>query len=126
MPRLYLIVRFESTEVSTKPSYKTHDISITGIQAALIDDPTRKVSTYTVVDERAGWTYLVALEINDVGGDDVHICYGTLSHGKVLYTLQHMPDYIKEVDKTRDIVARKTPAAVQKAGDMFIKGQAEG
>jgi hypothetical protein len=121
MPRLYLIVRLESTKASTKPSYKTHDISITGVPAALSDDPTRMIATYTVIDEQSQWTYLVGVEINDVDGDDIHISYGTLSHGDAMHILQQMPDYIKEIDKTRHKVARKTPAAVEKAGDACIE-----
>jgi hypothetical protein len=120
MPRLYLIVRLESTEASTKPSYKIHDISITGVPAALSDDPTRMISTYTVIDEQSQWTYLAAIQINEVDCGDVHISYGTLSRGEAMHILEQMPGYIKEIDKTRHKVARKTPATVEKAGDVCI------
>jgi hypothetical protein len=120
MPRLYLIVRLESIEASTKPSYKTHDISITGVPAALSDDPTRIISACTVIDEQSQWTYLVGVEINEADGDDVHVSYGTLSHKEAMHVLEQMPDYIKEIDKTRHKVAQKTPAAVEKAGDVCI------
>jgi hypothetical protein len=103
MPRLYLIVRFDTSD-SSQPSYNTTDITITGVPAALSDDPTRIFSTYTVIDEEdpgGPWIYRVAVEIVKVAKDNVHISYGTLSYDDALQRLQDLPHHIRESDKER-------------------------
>jgi hypothetical protein len=103
MPRLYLIVRFDTSD-SSQHSYNTTEITITGVPAALSDDPTRIFSTYTVIDEEdpgGPWIYRVAVEIVKVAKDNVHISYGTLSYDDALQRLQDLPHHIRESDKER-------------------------
>jgi hypothetical protein len=91
MPRLYLIVRFETSE-NIQPSYKTSDVTITGIPAVLSENPTRLCSTYTIIDEDdpgGPWTYRVAVDILKVANAAVHISYGTISYNDALQRLQN-------------------------------------
>jgi len=63
MPKLYFIVRHDSTTYS-KPSCRTIDISVTGMPFALASDKTRLVEAYTVVDEEASdgpWLYDISM-----------------------------------------------------------------
>jgi hypothetical protein len=65
MPKLYFIVRHDST-TNSKPSCRTVDISVTGMPFALESDKTRLVETYTVVDEEASdgpWVYDIPIQV---------------------------------------------------------------
>jgi len=103
MPQVYLIVRFDSTNES-KPSYRTHDITITGMPIILADDHTRLVKDYTIIDDKAldgPWTYRVAVDIIKMAGKGLHISYGATSRDEALQKLDEIPYFAKESDKER-------------------------
>jgi hypothetical protein len=123
MPRLYLIVRFETSE-NIQPSYNTSDITITGILASLSENPNRIFSMYTVIDEEdlgGPWTYRVAVDIVKVANANVHISYGTISYSDALQRLQALPHQIRESDRARVQEEANVKAEVSWAGESRLK-----
>jgi hypothetical protein len=123
MPRLYLIVRFETSE-NIQPSYDTSDITITGILASFSEDPNLIFSMYTVIDEEdlgGPWTYRVAVDIVKVANANVQISYGTISDSDALQRLQALPHQIRESDRARVQEEANVKAEVSWAGESRLK-----
>jgi hypothetical protein len=119
MPRLYVIVRFETSE-NIQPAYNTSDITITGVPVSLSENPTRLFSMYTVIDEEdpgGPWTYRVAVDIVKVANANVHISYGTISYSDALQRLQALPHQIRESDRDRVREEANVKAEISWSGD---------
>jgi hypothetical protein len=123
MPRLYVIVRFETSE-NIQPAYNTSDITITGVPVSLSENPTRLFSMYTVIDEidpGGPWTYRVAVDIVKVANTNVHISYGTISYSDALQRLQALPHQIRESDRDRVREEANVKAEISWSGDNRLK-----
>jgi hypothetical protein len=123
MPRLYVIVRFETSE-NIQPAYNTSDITITGVPVSLSENPTRLFSMYTVIDEEdpgGPWTYRVAVDIVKVANANVHISYGTISYSDALQRLQALPHQIRESDRDRVREEANVKAEISWSGDNRLK-----
>jgi hypothetical protein len=103
MPRLYLIVRFDSNQ-NLKLPYKITDLSSIGSHASLEGDEHRLSDTYAIINDEAAdrpWTYRVAVDIAKETGAQVLVQHGTLSRVDALERFKRIPDLVKEGDKER-------------------------
>jgi hypothetical protein len=103
MPRLYFIVRLEADN-ETRSSWRTKDITMTGLPMALEADTMRSVETHTVIDDdttSTAWTYLVAFEMIKMEGKDIHVAYRTASRDDALQRFKKISQSVIEGDEER-------------------------
>ncbi|KAF2821293.1 hypothetical protein CC86DRAFT_426530 [Ophiobolus disseminans] len=123
MPTLYLIVRFDSNN-HLQPSYRTHDITLTGLPILLANDETRTVQEYMIIDEEVTndpRIYRIAVDIDKMAGKTLHISYGTTSRDDALKRLQNIPTFAEESGKERGGDDHNTRARIKWMGQTCVR-----
>lgn len=89
MPRVYLIVRFDSSDDKQLP-HKTSDITNTGDPIESNANGPHIVATYTFIDDETVESY-----------HNFHISYGPRFHEDVLQRILKIPIDVRELDVKR-------------------------
>jgi hypothetical protein len=137
MPNVYLIVRLNATlpfEAATpkkydpkKPSIRAMDITATDLPADHVDDtPNHIFQRYETTEPSTYNTYTVACEVFNPGGIKLELSMITMDRAKALYTLNQVPDFVKESDEIRlehyaDGAQVKSKSIVRFEGETCIK-----